>query len=60
MEVKDLLIIYIDKNLQHYHPIIISISINYKKQVMIMDIKLSMQCLICQVLSYKHENVYKM
>lgn len=38
---------------------IASISINYKKQIVIINIKLSMQCSMCQVLPYKHENLYK-
>lgn len=44
---------------QYYQcfPIIASFICNYKKQVVITDIKNSMQCIICQVSSKKQENL---
>lgn len=39
--VKVLLIIYMNKNIQKYYLIILDISVNYKKQVVITGIKLN-------------------
>ena len=57
--IKGLLMIWIDENMQKCHPIITSISINYKEQVMITSIKSGIQCTICQVPPNKHQNLYK-
>lgn len=40
--VESVLIIYADKSTWQYHPIIVSITINYKEQIVIIDIKLDM------------------
>lgn len=50
---------YADKNIQQYHSIIVSISVNYDEQIVITDIKSGIQCLMYQVSSKKHKNLYK-
>ena len=54
-----LLIICFDKYIQQCYSIIANISIDYKKQVMIIGIKLEMQYFIYQVPHKKRENLCK-
>ena len=57
--IKGLLIMYKDRNLQKCYLIIVGFSVNYKKQVMIIDNKSDMQCLICKILFNKYQNLCK-
>lgn len=59
LEIKNLLIICTNKNIQQCYFAIVAINIDYKKQVVMIGIKSDMQYLICQVLLYKYENLYK-
>ena len=45
--IKYLLIICANENVWQYHAIVIGISVNYKKQVVIIGIKLDIQCSMC-------------
>lgn len=49
----------IDKNIYQCYPIIVDMSVNYKKQVVIISIKTSMQCFIYQVFPKKSKNPCK-
>lgn len=49
----------VDECVQQHHLIITGISIDYKKQVMIMSIKLRMQCFIYRVPPKEYENSCK-
>ena len=51
--------ICVNWNVRKCHPIIVGMSVDYKKQVMINGIKSGMQCSICQVSPNKRENLYK-
>ena len=53
------LMICADGNLRKYHLIIVSMSVNYEEQIVITGIKSSMQCLMCQILPNKRENLCK-
>lgn len=57
--VESILIIYKDRKIWQFALIIVDISINYKEQIVIIDINLGMQYFICQVSPQKRENLYK-
>ena len=57
--VENIWMIYADKNIWQCHLIIGSMSVNHKKQVLIMDIKSGMQCSICHIPPKKHKNFRK-
>lgn len=63
-EVENWLIIYADKNIWQYHFIIADININFKEQMIIISIKLSIQYFIYQVFLknikiYSKQNLWK-
>lgn len=58
-KIEGIMMICVDKNIQQCSPSIDSMSIDYKKQLMITNIKLGMQILICYILSKKCKNLCK-
>ncbi len=57
--IKSLLMMCTDRNVRQCYPIIASISVDYKEQVVITGIKSSMQCSMCQVPTNERENLCK-
>ena len=57
--IESLLMMYANENMQKCHPIIADMSVDYKEQEVIIDIKSNIQCLMCQVPPNKRENLCK-
>lgn len=57
--IESVLMMYINKSVQQCHLIIIDMAVNYKKQMVIISIKSSIQYSIYQVSPEERENLYK-
>ncbi len=55
----DISVLCINNKIKQCYSIIIKFMMNYKKQVLITDIKMNQQCFICQVSSHERENLDK-
>ncbi len=55
----DISVLCINNKIRQCYSIIIKFMMNYKKQVLITDIKMNQQCSICQVSSHERENLDK-
>ena len=57
--VDNLFMIFIDEHVQQYQPIISDISVDYKEQIVITNIKSGTQCFICKIFLKEYENLCK-